>query len=305
MVTLIIMISGAAVGHFFTAIPKKVNDLIQLICTLLLIFSMGTGLGRQEGFFQQLGELGAQSFLFFLLPTVLSAVIVYFFTRCFLRKDSEKQEKSDSQKEEPAKNSTRDPMMFLAIGALLLGIGCGMIPILSPALITLSAYSEWILYLLMFSVGISVGKQKGILSRLVKFNVRILIVPLGIIAGSLIGGVVCGLILKYPVHEAVSISGGLGWYSLAGVTIGNLASASVGSVAFLSNLMREIASFILIPFVAKHLNAYTCIAIAGATSEDTTLPMIMRYTNAEAAVFSVVNGVICSTFVPILFSICY
>ena len=115
----------------------------------------------------------------------------------------------------------------------------------------------------------------------------------------------CGLILKYPVHEAILISGGLGWYSLAGVTIGNLAGTSVGSVAFFSNLMREITSFILIPFVAKHLNAYTCIAIAGATSEDTTLPMIMRYTDAETAVFSVVDGVVCSTFVPILFSICY
>lgn len=209
MITLFIMIFGAAAGHFFTAIPKKVNDSIQLLCTLLLIFSMGAGLGRQEGFFQQLGELGAQSFLFFLLPTVLSAVIVYFFTRCFLRKDAEKQEKLDSKKEENAKGSTRDPMMFLAISALLLGIGCGTIPILSSALIALAAYSEWILYLLMFSVGISVGKQKGILSKLVQFNVKILIVPLGIIVGSLIGGVVCGLILKYPVHEAISISGGL------------------------------------------------------------------------------------------------
>lgn len=75
----------------------------------------------------------------------------------------------------------------------------------------------------MFSVGISVGKQKGILSKLVKFNVKILIVPLGIIVCSLIGGVVCGLILNYPIYAAISISGGLGWYSLAGVTIGNLA----------------------------------------------------------------------------------
>lgn len=304
MATLMIMIFGVAAGHFFAAIPKKVNDRMQLICTLLLIFSMGAGLGRQEGFFQQLGELGAQSFLFFLLPTVLSAGIVYFLSRRFLRKDARKQEKQAPQKEETAKAAC-DPMMFLAIGALLLGIGCGRMPKLSSALTTLSAYLEWILYLLMFSVGISVGKQKGILSKLIQFHVKILNVPLGIIVGSLIGGVVCGLILKYPIHEAISISGGLGWYSLAGVTIGNLAGASVGSVAFLSNLMREIASFILIPFVAKHLNAYTCIAIAGATSEDTTLPMIMRYTNAEAAVFSVVNGVICSTFVPVLFSVCY
>ena len=305
MVTLIIMILGAASGRFFAAIPKKVNNMIQLICTLLLIFSMGAGLGRQEGFFQQLGELGIQSFLFFLLPTVLSAVIVYFLTRSLLRKHTENLESLNSEQEETAKTSSCDPMMFFAIGALLLGIGCGRIAIFYSALTTLSAYSEWVLYLLMFSAGISVGKQKGILSKLIQFNIKILIVPLGIIVGSLIGGVVCGLILKYPVHKAISISGGLGWYSLAGVTIGNAAGAAVGSVAFLSNLMREIASFILIPFAAKYLNSYTCIAIAGATSEDTTLPMIICYTDAEAAVFSVVNGVICSTFVPILFSICY
>ena len=113
----------------------------------------------------------------------------------------------------------------------------------------------------MFSVGISLDKQRGILSKPVRFNVKILIMPLGIIIGSLIGGAVCGLIMKYPINEAISICGGLGWYSLAGVTIGNLAGASVGSVAFLSNLMREIASFIPIPFVAKRLNSYTCMPV--------------------------------------------
>lgn len=305
MITLFIMILGVAAGHFFTIIPKKVNDSMQFFCTLLLIFSMGAGLGGQEEFFQQLGELGAQSFLFFLLPTVLSAAIVYFLTHFFLAKDLEKQEKHDFSKEKNTKCSTYDPMMFLAITALLLGVGCGMIQINYSVLTVLAKYSDWILYVLMFSVGISVGKQKGILSKLIQFNVKILFVSLGIIVGSLMGGVICGLILKYPIHEAISISGGLGWYSLAGVTIGKFAGASAGGVAFLSNLMREIASFIFIPFVAKYLNSYTCIAIAGATSEDTTLPMIMRYTDAEAAVFSVINGVLCSTFVPILFSICY
>ena len=73
----------------------------------------------------------------------------------------------------------------------------------------------------------------------------------------------------------------------------------------LAAVLFGVADLILIPFAAKHLNAYTCIAIAGATSEDTTLPMIMRNTDAQTAVFSVINGVICSTFVPILFSICY
>ena len=74
---------------------------------------------------------------------------------------------------------------------------------------------------------------------------------------------------------------------------------------YLSNLLREIGAFLLIPLAARRLNACACIAVAGATSEDTTLPMILRYTDGETAVLSVLNGVICSAFVPVLLSLCY
>ena len=69
--------------------------------------------------------------------------------------------------------------------------------------------------------------------------------------------------------------------------------------------MREFFSFFLIPIIASRLNNYTCIAPAGATSEDTTLPMMIRYTNEETVVLSVFNGVICSALVPFLISFCY
>ena len=36
--------------------------------------------------------------------------------------------------------------------------------------------------------------------------------------------------------------------------------AKIGTIAFLSNLFREILSFVLIPFIAKHLNMFTAIA---------------------------------------------
>ena len=96
----------------------------------------------------------------------------------------------------------------------------------------------------------------------------------------------------------------MGWYSLAGATISKLVDAQLGSIAFLSNLMREIFSYFIIPILATYLNHYTCIAPAGATSEDTTLPMMLKYTNEETVVLSVLNGMICSFFVPILISIC-
>lgn len=133
---------------------------------------------------------------------------------------------------------------------------------------------------------------------------KIFIIPIGIIVGSFVGGVICSLILEIPIGYGTAITSGLGWYSLAGVTISGLANVEMGSIAFMSNLMREMFSFILIPFLAVHFNYYTCIAPAGATSEDTTLPVMLKYTNEETVVLSVFNGVICSFMVPILISFC-
>ena len=156
----------------------------------------------------------------------------------------------------------------------------------------------------MFSVGISIGMYDGIVQKIKEYHLRIFIIPIGIITGSLAGGIICSVILKVPVSQATAIASGMGWYSLTGATISKLVGAEMGSVAFLSNLMREIFSFVLIPFLAAYFNYYTCIAPAGATSEDTTLPVMLKYTNEETVVLSVLNGVICSFFVPILISVC-
>lgn len=195
-------------------------------------------------------------------------------------------------------------MVILAIAALAAGILCGLTDFGSTVTGFLVENRDFILYLLMFLVGISIGMHRGILKKIREYHVKILILPAGIVAGSIAGGLVCALLTGHPANESTAIASGLGWYSLAGITIGNLAGAQVGSIAFLSNLMREIFSFFMIPWISKHLNYYSCIAPAGATSEDTTLPMMMKYTNEETVVLSVINGVICSALVPFLLSFC-
>ena len=195
-------------------------------------------------------------------------------------------------------------MVLLAIIALAAGILCGLTDFGSIITDVLVENRDIILYLLMFLVGISIGMHRGIVKKIREYNIRILLIPAGIVVGSIAGGLVCAALTGFPVNESAAIASGLGWYSLAGITIGNLAGAQMGSVAFLSNLMREIFSFFMIPWISRHLNDYSCIAPAGATSEDTTLPMMMKYTNEETVVLSVINGVICSALVPVLISFC-
>ena len=197
-------------------------------------------------------------------------------------------------------------MVYLAVIALLGGIVCGMAGLDNILLIkVITSNKDLILYILMFLVGISIGLNRGIVSKIKEYHIKIFVIPAGIIVGSLAGGIVSGLITGLPLNQSAATAAGLGWYSLSGVAIGNLAGAQAGSIAFLSNLLREIFSFFSIPWISKKLNCYTCIAPAGATSEDTTLPMMIRYTNGETVVLSVFNGVICSAAVPFLISFCF
>ena len=303
MVTLGIMLAGIAVGRFFPERHKAKNEWAQLAFTLLLIFSMGVGLGQREGFFSELAVLGLRSFLLFLLPTLCSVAVVYVLTRCCMGEGAAVRETAGGRQESAPVQMGSDPMVFFALGALLLGMVCGAFPACAAVLSPLTAHTQWLLYALMFSVGVSVGLRRGLLESIRKYHMRILVIPCGIIAGSLLGGLLCGLLMAYPVNQTVSVAAGLGWYSLAGVSIGNLAGAELGSIAFLSNLMREIGAFFMIPYLARRLNYFTCIAPAAATSEDTTLPMMLKYTDEETVVLSVLNGVICSFFVPVLISL--
>ena len=196
-------------------------------------------------------------------------------------------------------------MVILALIALLIGTLVGMLAPGSGMLAVLTNATDIYLVVLMVLVGITIGFNEGIVEKLKRHTLHIIVVPTCIIVATILGGVACSFISGYPMNISTAIAAGLGWYSLAGVSISNLAGAEAGSIAFLSSLMREIGAFFMIPYISRHFNACTCIAPAAATSEDTTLPMLIRYTNEETVVLSVFNGIICSAAVPVLISLCY
>ena len=179
-------------------------------------------------------------------------------------------------------------MIIAAVLCLILGITCGQLFFLPKTVEFFSQVADYALILLMFSVGISVGENKLLFRKMQEYNVRVLVIPIGIVIGSLLGG-----------------TAGMGWYSLSGVLLTDLISAEIGTIAFLSNILREILTFLLIPVLAKYLNGYTAIAPAGATSSDTSLSILMKYTDEEVAMMAVINGVLCTSFIPILINFLY
>lgn len=100
MLILMIMAVGVLIGlTVFPAKLKKGNEKIQLICTLVLIFSMGLMLGRRDHFLAELSAIGLTSFLLAMLPIFFSVCAVYFLSRIFLVK------KRKASQREPAAGS--------------------------------------------------------------------------------------------------------------------------------------------------------------------------------------------------------
>lgn len=190
-------------------------------------------------------------------------------------------------------------MSFAILIVLVLGIGAGyFMPADLSALI--DSASSYMLWILLFSVGIDMGLNKEVFTRIKELGFKILLIPFGVVVGSLCGGIFTALLVKLSIKEGLAISAGLGWYSLSGILITEAGNPVGGTISFLANVFREMLTFIVVPFVASHMNYYCAIAPAGATAMDTTLGIISKNTNGTIAVLSFVSGVICTLIVPVL-----
>ncbi len=159
------------------------------------------------------------------------------------------------------------------------------------------------LMVLLFFVGIDIGKQKDILDTIKNMGMRILLVPLFVIIGSVVGGMLAGIVLSIPINEAGALGSGLGWYTLSATILSREGFITLSALAFLSNVFREVIGLVIIPFIAKKLGYLEAVAVGGATSMDTSLPVIASSTDGETAIIAFVSGVICTSSVPIILPI--
>ena len=159
------------------------------------------------------------------------------------------------------------------------------------------------LMILLFFVGIDIGKQKDIFEKVKKMGLRILLVPIAIIVGSIVGGIFGAFLLKMPLNEGGAVGSGLGWYSLSSTILLADGYVELSALAFLSNVFREVLGLVSIPLIAKYLGKLETVAISGATAMDTSLPVISKYTDAETTIIAFISGVICTASVPIILPI--
>lgn len=186
-------------------------------------------------------------------------------------------------------------LAFFALGVIL-GVTGKL-----PDLMLETDFSMYALYFLMFLVGIGIGADKNSWSVILTMKVRIFLVPLGIIFGTFAGTALVSLFLPdLKLKEVLAVGAGFGYYSLSSLFITQLSGETLGVIALLSNIMREIITLLATPILVLYFGKLAGIASGGATSMDTTLPVITRYSGKEWSIISVFSGIVLTLLVPFL-----
>ncbi|WP_165156506.1 lysine exporter LysO family protein [Parabacteroides sp. ZJ-118] len=194
---------------------------------------------------------------------------------------------------------------FFALGCLLGWSGY------LPEVVIESDATVYVLYLLMFQVGISIGSDKKLKEILSSIRPKLLLVPLATIVGTLTFSALISLVLtKWSVFDCLAVGSGFAYYSLSSIlitelkepTLGAQLAAELGTIALIANIIREMFALLGAPLFVKYLGKLSPICAGGATTMDTTLPIITRYCGKDLVFVSIFHGIVVDFTVPFFVS---
>lgn len=172
---------------------------------------------------------------------------------------------------------------------------------LIPFDFTQTNLSYYALCALMFSVGFSLGNDSSTLNRFRSINPRLVLLPLVTIIGTLVGSAFVSLLLSHrSLTDCLAVGSGFGYYSLSSIFITEYKGAELGTIALLSNISREIITLLFAPFLVKYFSKLAPISAGGATTMDTTLPIIARFSGQSFIIVAIFHGFVVDLSVPFL-----
>lgn len=192
---------------------------------------------------------------------------------------------------------------LIIVAFFILGTLCGVYHLI-PYDFMHSKLSYYALCGLMFCVGISIGNDPNMLKSFRTLNPRLVFLPVMTILGTLAGCAVASLFLSHrSVADCMAVGAGFGYYSLSSIFITEYKGPELGTIALLSNILREVTALLCAPLLVKYFGRLAPISVGGATTMDTTLPIITRCSGQEFVIISIFHGFVVDFSVPFLVTI--
>jgi uncharacterized membrane protein YbjE (DUF340 family) len=161
--------------------------------------------------------------------------------------------------------------------------------------------TKYVLFLLMFCVGLGLGADTNLVKQLKGLNWRFALLPImtavGTLAGALIAWIICN---HYLLSDYFAVGSGFAYYSLSSIFISEMRGAELGTIALIANVLREILAMLFIPIVSKKFGPLAAISMGGATTFDSTFPIISQSVEKKYLIVSIFHGSMLDVSVPFL-----
>ena len=306
LVSLATYLALVAVGAFLGSRPVLRSRTLpwlgrfQTAALLLLIFTLGAELGANKEIVASLGVIGLNAFLITAAAMAGSLLAVHILRKYILKLDKHGQPAGSAQTQEKhgEKVKVDHTLTLLIVFTVALGMVLGHFVLPDALAVHCGQIIQFGLYLLLFLVGLDLGRQEGMLSSVRQAGLRVVLVSLAVMVGTFTVTALAGLLLPLGPKDCVAAAAGFGWYSLAPTLLAPY-SLTVSATAFLSNVLHELFAIVLAPIVAQRFGYIETVALPGAAAMDTVLPVVVSATDQRMAIYSFTSGVILSLSVPL------
>jgi uncharacterized membrane protein YbjE (DUF340 family) len=167
----------------------------------------------------------------------------------------------------------------------------------------ISRLSFYALAALIFVVGFQIGHDPDSWQRFRTLSPGLLWLPVMTVLGTWAGvGVVHLLMPVRPFADHMAIGSGFAYYSLSSILISEAKGAEAGTVALLANIFREMITLVGAPLMVRYFGQLAPISAGGATTLDTTRPILTRCCGPAQVPVSLYHGFVVDFSVPFLVS---
>lgn len=281
----------------------------------LLLFLLGIEVGSNEMIVRSLPTLGVEALLLSSAATLSCCVLAWILWRVLKNNTVQENAKKETSAEKEGNPAEKEGLQgsslirglkvmkgsLIVVGFFVIGL-LGGIEKMVPSWLLDGDVSFVALCGLLLFVGLGIGLNPEMKKEVRSLSPRMALLPVVTIIGSWLGALLIWTVLHRTLSDCMAINSGFAYYSLSSIFITEYRGAELGTIALLANIIREMLTLLGAPLMARWFGPLAPISVGGATTMDTTLPILSQTLGQRYIALSIYHGFVVDFTVPFLVS---
>ena len=305
--------TGARISH--TDVAARWQGRIVTWLIWLLLFLLGIEVGSNEMIVRSLPTLGVEALLLSSAATLGCCVLAWMLWRFSKNNTVQENAKNETSADKEGNPAEKEGLQgsslirglkvmkgsLIVVGFFVIGL-LGGIEKMVPSWLLDGDVSFVALCGLLLFVGLGIGLNPEMKKEVRSLSPRMALLPVVTIIGSWLGALLIWTVLHRTLSDCMAINSGFAYYSLSSIFITEYRGAELGTIALLANIIREMLTLLGAPLMARWFGPLAPISAGGATTMDTTLPILSQTLGQRYIALSIYHGFVVDFTVPFLVS---